>query len=140
MHASGITQHHAQGSTRISIQISVSLICNLNEVTQKTAQQESEQSSTEWVQDQIPKRARLSIAASHCFLCHGFAVFNFSSVRLDPDAVLGLHSCATLRVATDSFAAPCNWTEAIAMGEHNGDSDYGETVSVDWFKAAAIKT
>ncbi len=81
------TSRNTTRSTRVSIQLFVSLICNLNEVTQKTAQQESEQASTEWVQDQIPKKARLSIAASHCFLCHGFAVFNFSSLRLDPDAV-----------------------------------------------------
>ncbi len=26
------------------------------------------------------------------------------------------------------------------MDEHKGDSDYGETVSVDWLTVAAIKT
>ncbi len=44
--ADDITHHQARGSTRFSIQLSVSLIFNLYKVTQKTAQQESEQSST----------------------------------------------------------------------------------------------
>ncbi len=61
------------------------------------------------------------------------ASHDFYSRRLDPDAVLGLHLCAAHRCSV-------NLDLSGTGDEHNCDSDYEGTVSVDWFKAAPIET
>ncbi len=70
-----------------------------------------------------------------------FLTFDDSySPRLDPDAVLGVHSCFAVPATTTATVAPWSWTEEEKTGWTQGwPWSWGDS-PVDWLKAGAIET